>query len=144
MIFPPVDRNPSEKTLRQFGWTMGLALPAIAGVVLWRWRSADGAMSSAGLRFAPLLLAVGVGIWICSRTSLEVSRLLYLGWMFGTRPIGQGVALILLSFLYFVFMMPFALIMKASDPLRRRLGGQSYWEPTRPHPSTLERMRKLF
>jgi hypothetical protein len=42
------------------------------------------------------------------------------------------------------FLPLFSLIVRFGDPLRKKLGGATYWEPYRPHEPTLERMRRPF
>jgi hypothetical protein len=44
---------------------------------------------------------------------------------------------------YFTILVPFTLI-RLKDPLRVRLGGDSYWEPYRNEEPTLERFRRPF
>ena len=52
---------------------------------------------------------------------------------------------VMLSLVFLVLLPVFALIVRRSDPVRRRLhDGNTYWEDPSPFEPTLDRMRRMF
>ena len=145
-----VNKNPSASDLRKFGWAM-LGGFGVIGVILWvtAWRrhGGDGVLgwSSAGAQVVAVCLwALGAGLCALPLLSPALAKPVYVAWMRVTVPIGMAMSTILLTVL-FVFVLPvFALVVRVGDPLRRKLGGTTYWENYKPYEHTLDRMRRLF
>ena len=145
-----VNRNPSRADLRKFGWAMLFGFGVI-GLFLWvmAWRKYGGhgplGWSGASAQIVALRLGVsGFGLFALSWVSPASAKPVYVGWMRTTVPIGMVMSTILLT-VAFTFMLPlFALVVRWGDPLRKKLGGATYWEDYKPHDHTLERMRRLF
>jgi hypothetical protein len=94
--------------------------------------------------WAIIVLAAGAAIFLCSLTSMKVTRVLYIALTIVGMPIGLMVSLILLAAFYFLLLTPLALVFRiiGRDPLcrswrgRPALGKQgqdglatSYWMP---------------
>jgi hypothetical protein len=145
-----VNKSPSVGDLRKFGWAMLLGFGVI-GAVLWTaaWGKYGGSgplgWSGSGAQVVALCLwALGAGLCALSLYSPASAKPVYVTWMRATAPIGIVMSTILLT-LVFVLVLPlFALIVRMGDPLRKKLGGSTYWEDYKPHEPTLERMRRLF
>lgn len=142
-----INRNPSTKDLHWFAVGMIVGIPAVALLLLWKWPDRGGGVESA-FRLAQMILigiaVIGVAVGIAALASPTMGRKLYIGWMTVTIPIGIVMSTIMLSLLY-VFLLPiFSLIVRRQDPLRKKLGGSTYWENYKPHEPTLERMRRPF
>lgn len=146
-----VNRNPSAADLRKFGWAMlgGFGgLGALLWVIHW-WRVSEGALfewSGHGVQVTVLCLwALGLVLWVLSLLSLALAKPVYVFWMMVTVPVGIVVSTVLLTLLFFIVLPIFAVIVRAGDPLRKRLTpDDTYWEDHEPYEPTLERMRRLF
>ncbi|MEK7710827.1 MAG: hypothetical protein AAB341_02930, partial [Planctomycetota bacterium] len=64
--------------------------------------------------------------------------------MTATAPVGIVMSTILLTMLFMLILPVFSLIVRMGDPLRKKLGGATYWEDYKAHEPTLERMRRPF
>ena len=144
-----VNRNPTENDLRKFGRAMFIGFSTLA-VLLWLgvWRKSGAALftwtGTPGQWLSLGLIGLGVALFAASVAAPTLTKSVYVVWMTATVPIGIVMSTALLTIL-FVFVLPvFALIVRLGDPLRRRLGGATYWEDFRPHEPTLERMRRPF
>ena len=144
-----VNKNPSISDLRKFGWAMLIGFGVI-GVILWvvAWRRYGGGSfgwsGAAGQHVAVGLFVLGVGLCVIGIAAPSIARPVYFVWMTVTIPIGMAMSTVLLSVL-FVFLLPmFSVIVRVGDPLRKKLGGRTYWENYKPYVHTLERMRRLF
>lgn len=130
-----VNKNPSLHDLRGFGRAMVLGFGVLA-VVLW--------FASAASILAIALFALGLGLFVLSRVSAPATKTVYIVWMTLTVPVGMVMSTILLTILFIAVLPIFSLVVRLGDPLRRKLGGDSYWEDYKPHEPTLERMRRPF
>ncbi len=144
-----VNKNPSVRDLRKFGWAMLLGFSVIA-MILWllAWRRYGGDLLSwsgaASQGVAVGIFFLGIGLCVIGVAAPSIARPIYIAWMTVTVPIGMVMSTILLTML-FVFLLPlFSLVVRLGDPLRKKLGGATYWEDYKPHEHTLERMRRLF
>lgn len=144
----PINRNPDEKTLRQFGWIMLGGCGVLGFLLGWLRLPAEGrwTWSSPGLQGAILLLwTAGAATFVASRASLEWTRALYVGWMRATRPVGVAVFTVGLTLMFLTVLPVFSLIIRLSDPLRRTLRSSgSYWEDVKPYDPTPRRMARPF
>ena len=141
-----VNKNPSLRDLRWFALGMLVGFPMISLLLVYlpRVRSAEGHASPPPLGLAIGLSAVGILAGLIALTSPRLGRKLYITWMTLTMPIGLIVSTLLLTLIYFVFLPVFSLIVRRHDPLRKKLGGTTYWEVYKPHEPTLDRMRRPF
>ncbi len=141
-----VNKNPSARDLRVFALGLLIGFPVFSLLVLYfaRTRTGLGQPSPFTFAMAMSLCAVGVAGGLLALLSPALGRKLYMGWMALTLPIGIAMSTLLLSVIYFVLLAPFSLIVRRQDPLRKKLGGPSYWEDYKPHEPTIERMRRPF
>jgi len=144
-----VNKNPSVGDLRKFGWAMLFGFGVI-GAILWivAWRRYGGGSfgwsGAASQQVAIGLFVLGVGFCVIGIAAPAVGRPVYIAWMTVTVPIGIIMSTVLLTVL-FVFLLPlFSVILRRGDPLRKKLGGTTYWENYKPYEHTLDRMRRLF
>jgi len=150
-----VNKNPTPADLRKFGWAMLVGFGIIA-LILWAgpwlgawWRSQPAPslawLGSTRQWFAVAVAVLALLLWAVSLFAPAIAKPVYIAWMTATVPIGVVMSTILLTLLFVFLLPPFALIVRLSDPLRRKLTKQgTYWEPYKPHEPTLERMRRPF
>jgi len=140
-----VNKNPSPRELRMFAVGM-LFVPVILILILgfWRRRQPDESIAAIWLALAISLSVLGAVAGLFTLTVPTIGRRLYITWMTVTLPIGVAMSTLLLTVLYFVLLPIFAIIVRRQDPLRKKLGGATYWEDYRPHEPTIERMRRPF
>ncbi len=125
-----INRNPSERHLRQFGWCALAALPLLG------WARTDWALPSAWdssqrLVFA-CLLAAGAALAVLGQLRPRALRPLFLAASFTTLPIGLVIGELLLATVYFLVFTPVALVFRliGRDSLRRpEPAAASYWQP---------------
>jgi hypothetical protein len=147
-----VNRHPSSADLRSFGRAMLLGFASLGGavwIVSW-WRGAfpsllDWTGTSAQLA-AVGLWAAGVLLYATSHWApTSIAKPVYVGWMSAATTVGMIMTTVLLTILFVVMLPVFSLVVRASDPLRKRFkSGGTYWEDYRSHEPTLERMRRPF
>jgi len=106
--------------------------------IRWHWEGSLAQVACVALFLAgSLVLAV-------SRISLDLTRVLYVLWMSVTRPVGIVAFGLGLTLFFFTVLPVFALLLRRSDPLRRRASqASSYWEPAKPYEPTVSRMARL-
>lgn len=145
-----VNRNPDRRELAKFGSAMLIGFGAI-GLILWCSANVGQGRSwfawIGGVRQLAAIVAIilGVSLFALSRISHAATKTVYVSWMSVMVPVGVAVSTIMLTALFALVLPLFALIVKRSDPLRKKLTlSGSYWEPFKPIEPTLERMRRLF
>lgn len=145
-----VNRNPTLDEIRKFGWAMLLGFGVI-GAVLWftAWRKYGGygplEWSGAGAQIVALCFWVlGIGLFALSWVSPASARPVYVTWMTVTVPFGIVMSTVLLTMLFVLLLPLFSVIVRMGDPLRKKLGGRTYWEDNKPYEHTLDQMRRLF
>jgi hypothetical protein len=120
-----IEWHPAGRQLRIFGVGSLLTATAAALVLYFAW--------GAALLWAVVVLAAGAALFLCSRVSLRVTRLLYIGLTLLAAPIGFAVSFVLLAALYFLLLTPVALVFRlmGRDSLCRRFEAatDSYWVP---------------
>ncbi len=146
-----VNKNPTAKDLRKFGWAM-LAGFGLLGAVLWviHWRKAetDGLFFWSGSTAQVAVLCMwglGIALWVTPRFSTGLGKPVYVIWMTVATALGVAMSTVVMTLL-FVFLLPvFALLVRTGDPLRRKLTSDgTYWENYKPYDATMERMRRQF
>ena len=120
----PVNRNPGVRELRSFArlW-FPLFIALLGGMIWWRAGSLTGALVTwgAGAALAGAVLA-----------SANVARLVFVGLLTMTYPIGWVISAIVLAFMFYVVFTPLGLIMRLGgrDPLRlKQRDAASHWTP---------------
>ena len=122
MRWSDIPRNPTTRTLRQFGV---LCVLVFGGFAAWRWMS-----SGASLRvFVMGGVATVAGLLALIAPSLL--RPIFVGWMVLAFPMGWLVSRVALILLFGVFITPFALFFRVTGRdllrLRRRSNETTYW-----------------
>jgi protein-S-isoprenylcysteine O-methyltransferase Ste14 len=145
-----VNKNPTRDDLRKFGWAMLLGF-GVLGVILWfvHSRKAEIGFASwdgSGAQIASSVMwAAGVFCCVISLASPAITKPIYVTWMSVTVPIGLFMSTVMLTVLFVVILPVFSLIVRRTDPLRKKLKkGGTYWEDYKPHEPTIERMRRPF
>ena len=146
-----VNKAPTTSVLHRFGWAM-LGGFGVIGAGLWfasglgRGDAAGSAWSASGAQIAAMVLVVlGVLLFALSRAAPPIARRVYIVWMSVAMPIGIVMTVVLLTALFVVLLPVFCLVVRAGDPLRRRLTtDQTYWEGYKPYENTLDRMERPF
>ena len=144
-----VNRNPTEVDLRKFGRAMLIGFSVIA-LVLWCVAARKNGISyfdwiGTGAQFTSVAFALfGVVLFALSLVSRSVTKTVYVVWITVTVPIGIAMSTVMLTLMFVLILPLFAAIVRLGDPLRKKLGGSTYWEDYRAHEPTLERMRRPF
>lgn len=127
MTWKDIPRNPTTKTLRQFG-LLCLLFFGIAG----GWRLAHGATVWGGV----FLALAGVG-GVLGLVRPRALRWVFVGWMIAVFPIGWVVSHVLLGVIFFALFTPIAIVFRliGRDPLRlRTTDAETHWLPKPPPP----------
>lgn len=128
---------------RRAAWLTG-AIQVAAGAVVWRYgaRVLPGGVTAART-IAAVLLAFGAVLVTTALVAPAVAVTLHRRWNAVARVIGVGVTIVLFS-LMFVGVLPFFLFIRRGDPLRRRLGAASYWEPAPADDPSMDRALRQY
>jgi hypothetical protein len=125
---------PKRKELRNFAM-----IALIASVIV---TSLLYLLKGVRIQWAVIIFAAGFGIFLSSFVSLKLTRIIYLGLILVTFPIGWGISMILLTAFYFLLLMPLGLLFRllGRDPLCRKFdpAAKSYWLVRR-QPDSLDR-----
>lgn len=118
-----INRNPSIRQLRQFGALWFPAFGALVGFLLYR-RLDNPAAAFAVWGVAAVITLVGL-------VSPRFMRLVYVGMMTLTFPIGWVISNIILLLVYYLVLTPIGIAMRLAgrDPMQRRpdRSAASYW-----------------
>lgn len=123
MALIEVNRNPSLGQLRSFAWLwFPLFCAAISGIVLWR---------TARVEVAGVMGALAVVVAVCGVVAPVVVRVVFVGLIYLTFPIGVVFSHLLMGVVYYGIFTPFGLVMRLFgwDAMTRKLdrGASSYW-----------------
>lgn len=139
MLLVEINWNPEYKELRKFG-IVSLIASAIIALILFL-------LKGIGLQWQAIICGAGLLIFISSIISFKTTRIIYLGLILLTMPIGLVVSFMLLSFFYFLLLTPLGLIFRliGRDALCRKFDSikDSYWVPRRP-PESIDRYFHQF
>jgi hypothetical protein len=139
MALLKVNWHPTNKELRSFG-NIAVIATVLISVLLW-------GIKGLGLQWTLPISAVGLIIFVASRVSLKLTRIIYLGLTMLTLPIGFVVSFILLAAFYYLVITPIGLVFRLMrrDPLCRKFDNttDSYWLH-RPPTKTLNRYFRQF
>jgi len=123
-----IDWSPKSRQLRNFG-KIALAATAVISVLLYL-------LKGVAIQWVLIIFAVGFIIFIISMISLKLTKMIYLGMILLTMPIGWVVSFILMAAFYFLLLAPLGLVFRliGRDPLYRRFdpAAKSYWLSRRP------------
>ena len=146
-----VNRNPSPKTVREFGRAMVLGFGVLAALCwtlhwwrhsppsFWSWTDGRGQLLAIGL------FLVGLVLFAIATATPKLGARVYVAWMSAAVPVGMVMSTLMLSVLFFVLLPVFSLIVRRGDPLRTKLTDDpSYWEDYKPYEHSLERMKRPF
>ena len=139
MALIEINWHPDRKELRRFGTVAAVASLALALLLC----------SVKGLDIAWGLLICGIGLLVrfCSVVSAPATRVIYLGLVLATWPIGYVLSTVVLAVFYFLVLTPVGLIFRliGRDVLGRRFDetARSYWRKRQP-PETTDRYFHQF
>ena len=123
-----IDWNPKSKQLQNFG-KIALAATVILSLLLYL-------LKGIAIKWIMIIVAFGFLIFIISMISLKLTKMIYLGMILLTMPIGWVVSFILMAAFYYLLLAPLGLIFRliGRDPLYRRFDptAKSYWMSRRP------------
>jgi hypothetical protein len=129
-----INRYPKRNELRNFAMIALIASVIVASLLY--------LLKGVRIQWAVIIFAAGFGIFLSSLVSLKLTRIIYLGLILVTFPIGWVVSLILLAAFYFLLLTPLGLLFRllGRDPLGRRFdpAAKSYWLARR-QPDSLDR-----
>ena len=129
---------------------MLLGFTVIAGIVWWLYaRKHDLAMTTwnggGGQILAAVLFGLGVVLGVVGLAMpTSVSKPVYVAWMSATIPVGVVMSTVMLTLLFVILLPVFSLIVRMGDPMRKKLGGATYWEDYKHYEPTIERMARPF
>ena len=139
MFLAEINWHPNRKELRIFA-IIALIAATLVAILLCRFRGL-------GIRWGSGIVSLGAAILLSSFISLRLTRVIYLGLIFATLPIGLLISFLLLAIFYFGIFTPLALIFRliGRDTLHRKfdLDTDSYWITHR-KPDNLDRYYNQF
>ena len=139
MFLAEINWHPSRKELRTFA-IIALLAASLVALLLWRFKGL-------GIRWTAVIISFGTVILLSSFISLRLTRLIYLGFILATLPIGLLMSFLLLATFYFGILTPLALIFRliGRDTLHRKSDpdADSYWITHR-QPDHLDRYYNQF
>ena len=134
MSLAEINWHPSRKELRTFA-IIALIAAILIALLLWKFRGL-------GIQWAMVIFSLGMAILVSSLLSLRLTRVIYLGFILATLPIGLLVSFLLLAIFYFGILTPLALMFRliGRDTLHRKFDrdAESYWITHR-QPDNLDR-----
>ena len=134
-----IDWNPKSKQLQNFG-KIALAMSVIISLLLYL-------LKGVAIQWVLIIFAFGFIVFIISMISLKLTKMIYLGMILLTMPIGWVVSFILMAAFYFLLLAPLGLIFRliGRDPLCRKFDptAKSYWLSRQP-PRGLEQYFHQF
>lgn len=117
-----IDKDPSAKKIREFGWGLFVFGALLAGLSWWRGRHAE----------AFVVLPVCAVLGVLTLASARAGKAIYRGWTAVASVIGGVVSVAAMAVAYYLVLTPVALLLRATgrDALRlRRPSEGSCWGP---------------
>lgn len=115
--------RPDGEQLRSFGIVALVASAALSAALY--------LLKGLAIKWVMSILAAGAVIFLLSRVSLQLTRMIYVGLMAAALPIGYVISFVLLASFYFLLLTPLALFFRliGRDPLSRKFDPtvDSYW-----------------
>ena len=134
-----INWTPNRKELRKFG-IISLIASALFAVLLYL-------LKGLALQWMAVICAAGFVVFLSSVLAPKVTRIIYLGLILLTSPIGLVVSFTLMTLFYFFVLMPIGLIFRliGRDALGSKFDStvNSYWVPRQP-PDSLDRYFHQF
>lgn len=134
MSLVEINWNPERRQLRNFGIS-ALIASAVVPLLLYT-------LKGLGIQWVFTISGVGLTIFLSSLISTKLTRIIYLGLMLVTLPVGWVVSFILLALFYFLLLTPVALVFRlvGRDALCRKFdpSARTYWLSRRP-PDSVDR-----
>jgi hypothetical protein len=134
-----IDWNPESKQLKIFG-KIALVATVIISILLYL-------LKGVAFQWLSIILAFGIITFIISLISLKLTKMIYLGMILLTLPIGYTISFVLLAAFYFLLITPLGLFFRliGRDPLCRKFdtNAKSYWLKRHP-PKGLEQYFHQF
>jgi hypothetical protein len=125
---------PKQKELRNFAIIALIASLLIACLLY--------VLKGVKIQWAVIIIVAGFGIFLSSFVSPKLTRIIYLGLILVTFPIGWTISMILLTAIYFLLITPLGLFFRllGRDSLCRKFdpAAKSYWLARR-QPDSLDR-----
>jgi hypothetical protein len=123
MSLVKIDWNPESKQLQNFG-KIALVATTLISLLLYL-------LKGVAIQWALIIFGFGFFVFIISLLSLKLTKVIYLGMILLTLPIGYVVSFILMVTFYFLLLTPLGLIFRliGRDPLNRKFepNAKSYW-----------------
>ena len=139
MFLPEINWHPNRKELRTFA-RIALIASILISLLLYMFRGL-------GLQWVAVISSVGSAILLTSFVSLRATRVIYLGLILVTLPIGLLISFLLLAIFFFGIFTPLAVVLRliGRDPLGRKFDPDigSYWITHR-QPDNLDRYFNQF
>ena len=139
MSLVEINWYPKRKELRNFG-IIALIASVIISLLLCL-------LKVLGIQWSLIICGIGIAIFLSSIISEKLTRIIYIGLILSTLPVGWMVSFILLAIFYFLLLTPLGLVFRlvGRDPLRRKFDSatNSYWL-TRHPPDSLDRYFHQF
>lgn len=114
---------PKQKELRNFA-NITMVASLIISCLLYLFKGIR-------IQWTVIIVAAGFGVFLSSFVSLKLTRIIYLGLILVTFPVGWAISMILLTAFYYLLLMPLGFIFRllGRDPLSRRFDpdAKSYW-----------------
>jgi hypothetical protein len=119
----PINRNPGAKELRTFARIWFPLFVVVAGGLTW-WRGESPAT-------AAIVWLLGAALAALMLASTEAARIVFVGLMTITYPIGLVVSTLTLAFMFYVVFTPLGFLMRRGgrDPLQLKPTSGSLWTP---------------
>jgi hypothetical protein len=127
MSLVQIDRSPTAKRLRSFGWLL-FPFAFLMGALTWR---------RTGQIDVALVIWTGGAVVAALYGALPaIRRPIYVGWMIAAFPVGWVVSRVIMALMYFGVVTPIGLIMRwrRGDWLGRQFdrSAQTYWRTRQP------------
>lgn len=139
MSLVEINWYPSRKELRTFA-IIALVAAILAALLLCRFKGV-------GIEWGAAIFSLGAAILLSSFVWLRLTRVIYLGFVLVTYPIGLLMSFILLAIFFFGILTPVALLfyLIGRDTLHRKFDpdAESYWI-THEQPENLDRYYHQF
>lgn len=134
-----INWHPTRKELCNFG-IICLIASALIALLLYVFKNLP-------IQWALIIPAIGFIIFLTSIISAKLTRIIYLGLILITMPIGLVVSFLVLALFYFLLLTPIGLFFRliGRDPLRRESDSstKSYWVSRQP-PDSVDRYFHQF
>jgi hypothetical protein len=120
-----INWNPSKRDLRQFAGIWFPAFFALVGAFVW-YRL--GSLQMAAFIWGTAFVISLVGFFVPA-----FMRVIFVGWMVASYPIGWTISHLILTVIYFLVLTPIGLLVRlvVGDPMQRRFdrSAKTYWVP---------------